>query len=131
MIPTDGLGQGTSMTFTVNVIGDNDDPNAGGPGHLCNGLPGDSCSLRAAIENHNANRNLPQNTINFAIPNAPGSGSIVIMVGNTGLGPLPPILGSVIITGLNDPGNGGARRRIEINGSQAGTSAIGMQLLGV
>jgi len=130
LIPPNAHGRQTSMTFTVNTVGDDDDPNAGEPGHKCTGLPGDSCSLRAAIENHNANRNLPQNRINFAIPDAPGSGSIVIKVGSTGLGPLPPVLGSVVITALNDPGNGGPIRRIEIDGSMAGPNAIGLQLLG-
>lgn len=114
------------MTFTVTTTGDDDDPNAGEPGRKCDGSPGDQCSLRAAIQNHNAFRNLPQNRITFAIPNAPGSGSIVIKVGSTGLGPLPPVLGSVIIQALNSPDI----RRIEIDGSMAGSNAIGLQLLG-
>lgn len=131
MIPTKSRGQVPSMIFTVNDTGDDSDPNAGMPGHKCDTtVPGDKCTLRAAIENHNANRNLPQNLINFAIPNAPGSGSIVIKVGSTGLGPLPPVLGSVIITALNNDGQGGPLRRIEIDGSMAGQNAIGLQLLG-
>ncbi|HEX9513293.1 MAG TPA: T9SS type A sorting domain-containing protein [Puia sp.] len=131
MIPAKILGQDTSMTFTVNVIGDESDPNAGMPGHKCDPtVPGDQCTLRAAIENHNANRQLPQNHIRFAIPNAPGSGSIVIKVGSTGLGPLPPVLGSVTIFALNNDGSGGSSRRIEIDGSMAGSNAIGLQLLG-
>jgi parallel beta-helix repeat protein len=126
MIPAKVSGQVTSMTFIVNVTTDDDDPNAGFPGHKCDTtVPGDQCSLRAAIENHNANRELQQNLIRFAIPNAPGSGSIVIKVGATGLGPLPPVLGSVDILALNTGG-----RRIEIDGSMAGPNAIGLQLLG-
>jgi CSLREA domain-containing protein len=125
-IPAKVLSQDTSMTFVVNVTGDDDDPNAGMPGHKCDTtVPGDQCSLRAAIENHNGNRELPLNHIRFAIPNAPGSGSIVIKVGSTGLGPLPPILGAVTIFALNADG-----RRIEIDGSMAGPNAIGLQLLG-
>jgi CSLREA domain-containing protein len=116
--------------FIVNSTSDDDDPNAGEPGHKCTGLPGDSCSLRAAIENHNANRINPQNRITFAIKNAPGSGSIVIKVGSTGLGQLPPVLGSVVISAINDPGDGSPTRRIEIDGSMAGSNAIGLQLLG-
>lgn len=116
--------------FIVNTTNDDDDPNAGMPGHKCTGLPGDSCSLRAAIENHNANRINPQNRISFSIQNAPGSGSIVIKVGQTGLGPLPPILGSVVITALNSSGGGGPVRRIEIDGSMAGPNAVGLDLLG-
>lgn len=126
MIPAKGSGQVTSMTFIVNVTTDDDDPNAGFPGHKCDTtVPGDQCSLRAAIENHNANRELNQNFIRFDIPNAPGSGSIVIMVGSSGLGPLPPILGSADILALNRDG-----RRIEIDGSMAGPNAIGLDLLG-
>lgn len=71
-----------------------------------------------------------QNRIDFAIPNAPGSGSIVIKIGATGLGPLPPVLGSVVISALNSSGQGGVPRRIEIDGSMAGSNAIGLQLLG-
>ncbi|MHA4811960.1 NosD domain-containing protein [Flavitalea flava] len=135
LMPAKSRGQGSSMTFVVNVMGDEADPDADNfsDGH-CDvdpNTPGDQCTLRAAIQNHNANRNLPQNQINFAILNAPGSGSIVIKVGSTGLGPLPPILGSVIITALNnDPGQGGSSRHIEIDGSAAGGNAIGLQLLG-
>lgn len=126
MIPESTSGQVTSMTFIVNVTTDDDDPNAGFPGHKCDTtVPGDQCSLRAAIENHNANRELNQNFIRFNIPNAPGSGSIVIKVGSTGLGQLPPLLGSVDILALNRDG-----RRIEIDGSMAGPNAIGLQLLG-
>lgn len=127
VIPAKMSGQVTSMTFVVNVTTDDDDPNAGFPGHKCDTtVPGDQCSLRAAIENHNANRELNQNFIRFAIPSPPGSGSIVIMVGSTGLGPLPPVLGSVDILALNR----GDGRRIEIDGTMAGPNAIGLELLG-
>lgn len=131
--PTHCFAQG-SRVFVVNSLGDEEDPNAGEPNDdgRCDvdpSVPGDSCTLRAAIQNHNANRHLGQNSISFAILNAPGSGSLILRIGSTGLGGLPPVLGSVVITGLNDDGTGGRPRRIEINGSQA-PGAVGLQLLG-
>ncbi|HWJ27364.1 MAG TPA: CSLREA domain-containing protein, partial [Flavisolibacter sp.] len=95
IIPFSARAQG-SKTFTVNTLGDEADPNAGeiGDDGHCDVDPitqGDQCTFRAAIQNHNGNRNLGQNVIKFAIPNAPGNGSIVIKVGSTGLGPLPEI----------------------------------------
>ncbi len=121
----------TGQTFTVNTLGDAGDPDGNdfSDGH-CDAdpkTPGDQCTFRAAIQNHNANRNLDHNTIVFAIPDAPGTGSIVIMVGASGNGALPNVLGSVTIVGLNTVG---PSRRIEINGSQAGAGAMGLQLLG-
>jgi uncharacterized repeat protein (TIGR01451 family)/CSLREA domain-containing protein len=118
-------------TFTVNTTGDESDPNAGnldddGACDVDPSTPGDQCTLRAAIENQNGNRNLGQNEIKFNIPNAPGSGSIIINVGATGLGPLPNVLGSVIIKAKNQ----GDNRRIELNGSMAGANATGLKLLG-
>lgn len=120
----------TGKSFTVNTIGDASDPNAGeiGDDGICDSdpnTPGEQCTFRAAIQNHNGNRNLDLNHINFAITDAPpGTGAIVIKVGSTGLGPLPPVLGAVTIHGTS---NG---RRIELDGSQAGANAIGLQLLG-
>lgn len=118
-------------TFTVNMTSDESDPNAGNIGDdgRCDIDPakqGDQCTLRAAIENHNGNRNLGQNEIKFNIPNAPGTGSIVIKVGSSGLGKLPNILGSVIIKAKNEPDG----RRIELDGSTAGANATGLSLLG-
>jgi uncharacterized repeat protein (TIGR01451 family)/CSLREA domain-containing protein len=118
-------------TFTVNMTSDESDPNAGNLGDdgKCDIDPlkqGDQCTLRAAIENHNGNRNLGQNEIKFNIPNAPGTGSIVIKVGGSGLGKLPNILGSAIIKAKNEPDG----RRIELDGSLAGANAIGLSLLG-
>jgi parallel beta-helix repeat protein len=134
LTPAKGWTQDTSKTFTVNVIGDEADPDADGSNNdgICDvdpNTPGNQCTFRAAIQNHNAVRNIGQNLIKFAIPNAPGSGSIVIQVGSTGLGPLPEILGSVIISALNDDGQGGSRR-IEIDGSMAGPNAVGLTLRG-
>ncbi|NLR77329.1 T9SS type A sorting domain-containing protein [Chitinophaga eiseniae] len=128
-MPAKMLAQATK-TFVVNTVGDESDPNAGqiGDDGACDvdpNTPGDQCTFRAAIENQNGNRNLGQNEIKFDIPNAPGSGSIVIKIGSTGLGPLPPILGSVVILAQNSDG-----RRIELDGTSAGTNAIGLRLLG-
>ncbi len=128
LIPGFALAQ--TKTFTVNMTGDESDPNAGNIGDdgRCDvdpNTPGDQCTFRAAVENQNGNRNLGQNLIRFDIPNAPGTGSIVIQIGKTGLGPLPPILGSVAITAINGDG-----RRIELDGTNAGAGAIGLRLLG-
>src|SRR5258708_9942402 len=47
MSPAKILGQDTSMTFTVNVIGYEGDPNAGMPGHKRDPpVPGDQSPLR-------------------------------------------------------------------------------------
>lgn len=130
-IITEKLHAQTGKTFVVNTLGDAADPDGDdfSDGH-CDAdptTPGDQCTFRAAIQNHNANRNLDHNTIVFAIPNAPGSGSIIIMVGSSGNGALPRVLGSVTIVGLNTVG---PSRRIEINGSMAGAGAMGLKLLG-
>jgi CSLREA domain-containing protein len=124
-------GSGQVKTFTVNMTSDESDPNAGNVGDdfACDIdpiTPGDQCTLRAAIENHNGNRNLGTNEIKFDIPNAPGSGSIIIKVGSSGNGPFPWILGSVIIKAKNEPD----QRRIEIDGTMAGGGAIGLVLRG-
>ncbi|MEN7548943.1 T9SS type A sorting domain-containing protein [Rapidithrix thailandica] len=132
-----GLVTGNSMAiaqkvFTVNVAGDEGDPDAGEPGDdgLCDvdpNTPGEQCTFRAAIQNHNANRHLGQNEINFDV-SLPSNGRVTIMVGSTGLGPLPPVLGSVSIDGLNIGNNAGGR--VVLDGSMAGSNAIGLQLLG-
>ncbi|WP_188133854.1 right-handed parallel beta-helix repeat-containing protein [Chitinophaga sp. CF418] len=128
-MPVSIQAQGTK-TFTVNMTSDESDPNANdiGDDGKCDVDPitmGDQCTFRAAIQNQNGNRHLGQNRITFAITNAPGGGSIVIKVGSTGLGALPPILGAVSISGVNSDG-----RRIELDGSGAGGGAIGLRLLG-
>jgi len=129
LIPVTIKAQSTKV-FTVNMVSDESDPNAGeiGDDGACDVdplTPGDQCTFRAAVQNQNGNRNVGQNTINFEIINAPGSGSIIIKIGSSGLGPLPPILGSVIISAKNYDG-----RRIELDGSAAGSNAIGLRLLG-
>ena len=63
LLPTKGWTQ--VKTFTVNMTSDESDPNAGNIGDdgACDvdpTKPGDQCTLRAAIENQNGNRNLPR-----------------------------------------------------------------------
>jgi len=125
----------TGKTFTVNTMGDAADPDAGeiGDDGLCDvdpNTPGEQCTFRAAIQNHNGNRNLDHNYIYFEITDAPpGTDAIIIKVGSTGLGPLPPVLGSVTIQALSVTQSGDTRR-VEIDGSMAGSNAIGLRLLG-
>lgn len=125
----------TGKTFTVNTMGDAADPDAGeiGDDGQCDvdpNTPGEQCTFRAAIQNHNGNRNLDHNYIYFEITDAPaGTDAIIIKVGSTGLGPLPPVLGSVTIQALSVTQSGDTRR-VEIDGSMAGGNAIGLQLLG-
>jgi uncharacterized repeat protein (TIGR01451 family) len=125
----------TGKTFTVNTMGDAGDPDAGeiGDDGRCDvdpNTPGEQCTFRAAIQNHNGNRNLDHNYIYFEITDAPpGTDAIIIKVGSTGLGPLPPVLGSVTIQALSVTQSGDTRR-VEIDGSMAGSNAIGLQLLG-
>jgi CSLREA domain-containing protein len=114
LVPDVSLAQ--VKTFTVNKTGDEGDPNAGNLGDdgQCDVdplTPGNQCTLRAAIQNHNGNRHLGTNEIKFNIPNAPGTGSIIIRVGSSGnSGALPVVFGSVIIKAKNDPDG----RRIEL-----------------
>ncbi|HEU4552519.1 MAG TPA: right-handed parallel beta-helix repeat-containing protein [Chitinophaga sp.] len=119
-------------TYVVNTPGDAGDPNAGKIGNdgRCDvnlRVPGDQCTFRAALENVNLNGYVTHVTIKFAIPDVGGTGNIVIPVGSTGLGPLPPILYPVSIDGLNDLGPGN-RRLIELDGSKAGAGAVGFDI---
>lgn len=87
------------QTFTVNSTADDSDPDLGkaNDDKKC-GTGGAGCTLRAAIENHNANR-LTANKIGFNIPPGPGL-TIKIDV----LTPLPTVLGTVNIDGTTQPG---------------------------
>ncbi|KAA2241371.1 DUF11 domain-containing protein [Chitinophaga agrisoli] len=136
LIPYAAARAQTGVSFTVNTLGDEEDPDAGeiGDDGHCDvdpNTPGDQCTFRAAIQNHNGNRNLDHNFIFFEIPNAPeapGTGNNIITIGATGLGALPSVLGSVTIDGINHASPNSSR--IEIDGSMAGATAIGLQLLG-
>src|SRR3989442_11170628 len=81
-----------AKTFTVDTTGDGADANVGNG--VCATAAG-KCSLRAAIEEANANAG--KDTINF---NIPGSGVKTISPGS----PLPNITESVIIDGYSQPG---------------------------
>ncbi len=119
-------------TYLVNTAGDDPDPNAGenDDDGLCDvnlGMPGEQCTLRAAIENHNANiqdnqGNLIPNTINFDIPPP----ALIQVVGE----PLPIVFGKLHIDGTTQPGYNGDPL-IEIDGSMAGNDAVGLWLVGL
>ena len=96
-------------------------------------LPGDQCSLRAAIEQ--ANNTSGADTINF---NVSGTGVKTTNVGATGLGPLPAVTDQATINGYTQPGaspntktvGDDAKLMIMLNGSQAGSFGDGIQLDG-
>lgn len=131
-LPCAGVAQG--LSFVVNSTDDDDDLQQGDPQFddgVCDTgavLPDGAaeCTLRAAIQSHNANRTTP-NLIVFEIDlQQVGEPTPTIRVGATGLGPLPPVLGAVEISGITQPGFD----RVEVDGSAAGPDAIGLQLLG-
>ncbi|HWP54280.1 MAG TPA: CSLREA domain-containing protein, partial [Pyrinomonadaceae bacterium] len=103
-----------ATTFTVNVIGDGVDANPGDG--LCL-TSGNTCTLRAAIQEANANAG--KDTINF---NIPGAGVHTISPDTA----LPDITQAVVIDGNSQPGasantlvNGdNAVLLIELNGSR-------------
>ena len=80
-------------TFTVNVTGDGQDANVGDG--VCQTSIAGHCSLRAAIEEANANAG--KDTINF---NIPGAGVHTISPNSA----LPEITAPVIIDGYSQPG---------------------------
>ena len=89
-----------STTFTVNQSTDVADENLSD--NLCDiisAIPGEQCTLRAAIEQ--ANDTDGADTINF---NLSGSGVKTIDVGATRLGALPTIIQQVTIDGYSQPG---------------------------
>ncbi len=119
-----------SLTLTVTGYGDFSDLNPG-DGH-CDAiaaLPGDQCSLRAAIEELNATGpGSALHHINFDI--AVGTGPFTITPGSE----LPPIQVPVKIDGSTQPGascptaNDQANLLIVLDGSNAGAAALGLQL---
>ena len=112
--------------FTVNVTGDGHDANAG-DGVCQTSTPG-NCSLRAAIEEANANSGT--DTINF---NIPGGGVHTINPASA----LPAVSDPTIIDGYSQPGaspnilanDDNAVILIELNGSNAGAGSSGLSLL--
>jgi CSLREA domain-containing protein len=107
-----------ATTFTVNSTGDGADAN---PGNGTCAASGGDCTLRAAIQEANANAGT--DTINF---NIPGSGVRTISPASA----LPDITDPVVIDGYTQPGasqnslasGDNAVLLIELNGSVAGIS---------
>ncbi|HBB94620.1 MAG TPA: hypothetical protein DC054_04460 [Blastocatellia bacterium] len=113
--------------FTVNVNGDGHDANPGDG--ICETSISGNCSLRAAIEEANANSGT--DVINF---NIPGSGVHTISPGSA----LPQITESVSINGYTQPGtslnseaNSGdnAVLLIQLQGTNAGAGASGLTVV--
>jgi Calx-beta domain len=116
-----------AKTFTVDTGSEGSDVNLGDG--ICDSIPGagTSCSLRAAIEESNANPG--KDTINF---NFAGGGVRTLAPTSA----LPTITDPVIIDGYSQPGasantlaNGdNAVLLIQLQGSNAGSSAIGLTI---
>lgn len=113
------------MLFTVNTTVDGDDFNIGDG--ICDSnaaMPGEQCSLRAAIREVNASVSPGPDTIHFSI----GAGAQTI----TPAFPLGGILRRVVIDGTTQPGFAGTPL-IELNGSSAAVivpGGDGLRLLG-
>ena len=133
--------QGAATTFTVNSTGDAGDVNQGDG--VCETAPSNAnCTLRAAIEEANANAGT--DTIEFAIPAAtdPGcnAGTGVCTVQPTSA--LPFVTESVIIDAYTQPGASPNTNtvtsglglntvlKIELDGTNAGASTIGLLITG-
>ena len=116
-------GPAHAATFTVNSTGDAQDVNNGEG--IC-ATVSEECTLRAAIEEANANKG--KDTINFAIP---GAGPHTISPGSQ----LPFITKPVIIDGytqsgatkntLTEPGKTNANLKIRLDGFDAGLTFFG------
>ncbi|MBI3951810.1 MAG: hypothetical protein HY314_15280 [Acidobacteria bacterium] len=108
--------QGVPPPLVVNQTGDQSDADLSD--HICETdpvTPGIQCTLRAAIEQANANSGLPE-TINF---NIPGGGVPTIRPQQ----PLPTVTDPVVIDATTQPGG-----RVELDGSQAGPNANGLRI---
>lgn len=126
-------GPAEAETFTVNKTGDAGDSNIGDTVCDTSVQTGNQCTLRAAIEEANANS--PEaDTINFAI----GGKTTVktIKVGSTGNGALPIITDPVTINGYTQrrarentraEGND-AVLKVQLNGANAGTNESGLEI---
>ena len=112
----DSLGQ-VPATFTVDSTGDGADSNAtDGDGDDGNG----NCTLRAAIQEANAGDG---GVIKF---NIPGSGTRTIQPASA----LPTAAKSLFIDGYSQPGAGPGSILIELDGTNAGAGADGLNLRG-
>jgi hypothetical protein len=85
------------------------------------GQPGQQCTLRAAIEDHNQKRSTGHNEIRFAV----GSGPITIEITDA----LPFVLGAATIDATTQPGYSGMPL-VELDGSGAGDGVAGLELRG-
>ncbi len=138
LLPVDQVA--AQKTFIVNSLGDAEDPNALKPGDdkICNtgntmpsGEP--ECTLRAAIQNHNAQQSvndvLVRNEIIFNIDlQQLGVSTPVIEVGSATNEGLPFVLGIVTIDGTTQLDPSGNPLMVVLEGSQAGTFASGLEL---
>ncbi len=117
-----------TTTFTVNFNGDFEDPNVGDGICDVTTSTGETCTLRAAIQESNAA--FGGDTINFNIPEAfrdPSSGVATISPNAE----LPAITDKVIIDGYSQPGSvpnslskgTNAVLKIELNGANCGCLA--------
>ncbi len=118
------------VLYTVNSTADEPDASAGD--NLCDvdtSTPGEQCTLRAAIQDANANATTVPDLIDF---NIPGSGVKTISPGSS----LPVITEPVIIDGYTQPGasentlavGNDAVLRIRLDGSNAGGLATGLNI---
>lgn len=114
-----------AATFTVNSINDGSDANTAD--NICETATTGECTLRAAIEQ--ANANAENDTINF---NIPGAGVKTITPAKA----LPDITQPVTIDGYTQPGSGvntlattdNAVILIELSGANAGANVNGLTL---
>jgi len=111
-------------TLTVNTLADTDAMDStssalDAAGHV---------SLRSALENFDdeLRGNSEATVIQFAV----GAGNPKIMVGSSGLGPLPSILANIDGFPVVLNGNSGGASRVVLDGSMAGQGASGLTLIG-
>ena len=113
----EAIGQYTATTFTVDSTGD------GGDADTSDGVCDDGsghCTLRAAIQEVNQ---VDASIIEF---NIPGGGTQTIQPGSA----LPTVTKKVFIDGFSQPGAGSGSLRIQLDGTNAGTSTDGLTISG-
>lgn len=134
--------QAQGITYTVNADGDEHDldynPTIGqivvDKDNKCD-AGGGKCTLRAAIESHNANRSAGGNTIEFNIPIPAGSTAAVIKVLAKPSEPipvfgLPVIFGQLHIDGTSHPDYQIGDILLEVDGTDAGAGQDGLVIRG-
>ncbi len=111
-------------TFIVNDVGDEADADpADGVCATATGV----CTLRAAIQQANAQADATDLLMDIISFNIPGDGPHLIQPAS----PLPPLVAPVFIDGTTQPGFDAATntRSIELDGSRAGDEASGLMLI--